>query len=321
MIFTLSQCKHTIKNFNFKKFIQIFSVNIICIIFLLFFVELSLTLIEYYTNIEPEQRNQFTLLNYLNASYINNNYFDIQDFRLPSGENYNTPSIVLMGCSFTYGSLLNDDETFSYQLSKYTKKPIYNLGIRGGGPREMLYILRNKKWLNKLTKNNNNTEYIIYTYIYDHQRRLYLNRRSAVPSFKVTKQNHLQQINYCKLLRRTIAIKRIQDFLFDKFYIKNSFELFSIYIKEINEEIKRNYSYKGKPTKLVILIYDAVWDKDMWANETLSNDENIIIIKVSDLLGKYIYEDKYYVTEDLHHPNARAWKEIIPPLTKKLNII
>lgn len=53
-------------------------------------------------------------------------------------------SIILSGCSFTYGLGLESDENFSGQLAKHLKKySVYNIGVNGASPREALYLLRN----------------------------------------------------------------------------------------------------------------------------------------------------------------------------------
>lgn len=58
-------------------------------------------------------------------------------------KNGNKKSIVLFGCSYTYGDGLSEEETFSLQLYKSTKGyDVYNYGISGGGVQHMLYLLK-----------------------------------------------------------------------------------------------------------------------------------------------------------------------------------
>lgn len=42
-------------------------------------------------------------------------------------------SILLLGCSYTYGSNLQPTQNFSYYLSKETGRTVYNWGVPGGG--------------------------------------------------------------------------------------------------------------------------------------------------------------------------------------------
>jgi len=49
--------------------------------------------------------------------------------------------IVLLGCSFTFGLGLNDDETMAYSLGALTNKQVVNLGVSGYGPHQMLAAL------------------------------------------------------------------------------------------------------------------------------------------------------------------------------------
>lgn len=48
--------------------------------------------------------------------------------------------IVLFGCSYTYGVLLNDDETFSAKLQNYTKRVVYNKAMSCFSLQNMLYF-------------------------------------------------------------------------------------------------------------------------------------------------------------------------------------
>ncbi len=68
-------------------------------------------------------------------------------FRIDSVDVKNTKSpVILFGCSFTFGAGLNDNETFSYKLSKYTGRNVYNRGLSGYGVQHMLYMLNDSDY-------------------------------------------------------------------------------------------------------------------------------------------------------------------------------
>ena len=107
--------------------------------------------------------------------------------------------IILLGCSFTYGDNLSETETFSHVLSKYSNRNVYNLGLGGRSPRTMLYLMRENFQFTKekLLNNNLNFEYIIYTYISDHKRRLYVNVvPNDVPEYKIIKIGNKKYLKF-----------------------------------------------------------------------------------------------------------------------------
>ena len=55
-------------------------------------------------------------------------------------------SVVFIGCSFTYGEGLNDDQTYPYFVGKLLSSDInvFNLGIRGAGPNDILFDLEQR---------------------------------------------------------------------------------------------------------------------------------------------------------------------------------
>ncbi len=262
------------------------------------------------------------LLDYIkNSSY---SYFDSNEFRMPSiiSVSKTNKNIVTAGCSFAYGAGLNDNETFSAVLSKYTHSNVYNIAIPGASPRELLYILRNPELLDKLIPPKN-IQYFIYVYIYDHKRRLYSNMRPIVPFFKTVKYNNLSPKNpeqyytglkFIKIpntINSFYTIKYINNFLYNHQYFKNSNILLNMYIKEIHKEIKKNFG----DTKFVIFVYNNEGNENF---QELEND-GIIIIKSSDILKENLNDLKYKIY-DKEHPNAKAWEVIVPAFAKELNL-
>ncbi len=305
-----------------KKF-GIIVFNIFNIFIILLICELSTAYINYYSfknfNVPSKERKNYKFIEHLKNNYNLKTPYTYDEFRVSSNGismgGGKKGSIILMGCSFTYGIYINDNETFSWQLSKYTKRNVYNLGLPGGSPREMLDMFRTNK-IYDFDIDKNNIEYVIYTYIWDHQIRLYSNLRPLVPNFKLTKDNKLiaQKIHWWDKTFFVTDFKRFKFFHFDK---KHSFDLFIVYMKEINQEILKKLKYKNTPTKFIILVYYQP-DGEELDFEKL-NHENFKVIKVKDLIGKEISDDSNFRTFD-NHPNAKAWQVIVPALAKELNL-
>lgn len=318
--------KHKAKNTEkIKKIIVITFINIFSLFFFAVITELLLAYKDYIhfknNNVEIELRNKYHFSNHLFERYKKNKLYYEDDLRQPSGLEYinKNPlkgSIILLGCSFTYGSDLKYDETFGYLLSKYTKRPVFNLGIPGGGPREMLYLVRTNKIIDLSQKEKNNVDYIIYTYIWDHQIRLYANLRPLVPKYKKTKYNTLveQKLHF---YNKSFIYNSLTRFKFFNYDINNSFNLLNTYISEINKEICNKFNYQKTPPKFIVLVYTDNINENGW--EDLKKEKNITIINVKDLTGKDLNNNKEYLTFS-DHPNAKAWDVIVPALVKKLNI-
>ncbi len=204
-------------------------------------------------------------------------------------------------------------------MANKTNRLVYNLGLGGRSPRTSLYLLREnfKITKNEILKNNLTFEYVIYTYIPDHKRRLYVNLiTNSIPYYKINKNNKLEFINYF-FLRKTYLYKSFTELLFaykDKHNIEEVNNLFTIYMKEINDEIKSKFSYgNNKKAKFVIFVYE----RDDSINWDVLKKEGIIIIQASDL-GLNLDDEKYRFKD--RHPNAKAWEVIVPALAKKLNL-
>lgn len=319
-----------------KHLFKVIFVNIIFIIFLLFTAELIAMVFNY--NLEKiDKETHYKLDKEVNNGYNRNkkysfkeyiinqklkfqpvkNYIFDYGFRKPALVNKSDKGgILLLGCSFTYGQFLEDKETFHRILSKQTNRSVYNLGIAGGSPREILYMLRNSDDLEKLIQNKN-IEYVIYTYINDQERRLYTSIRDIVPSFKEVHNKKGLEYSPAQQLLSTSYLYRNCTNLYYKYFVneKESFDLFCLYMKEINKEIKKLF---GQDTKFIIFIYPDYNPKNIKEWEKL-NEDNMLILNITPKLDftEKIYP--YKIPND-DHPNAKAWQVIVPMLVKELNL-
>ena len=80
-------------------------------------------------------------------------------------------NILLIGCSFTFGIGVNDDQNIAYFLKqKMSEYNIYNLGNPSGGMSDMLDDI----YINKRIKNiNKNGGAVVYIFHYDHLERTF----------------------------------------------------------------------------------------------------------------------------------------------------
>lgn len=244
-----------------KNFFKIFILNVFIILIILLLTEVSLMIMDYTTlktrgfvNKNYTLKNHFSFIkNYLIQCQSKFIYITEKDFRKPAYIDTTKPSIVVCGGSFTHGWILDDNECFHSVLSKYTKRTVYNWGLGGGGPREILYILRNNYLSDKIS--DNNVQYVIYTYIPDHDKRLYYDLRLPSPHYIEDKNKHLKLTESHKFLYGSFIYRNLSKLKFkiiNKLNKKIIFKKQYLYIKEINEEIKNKYPN----AKLVIFVYD-----------------------------------------------------------------
>ena len=232
-------------------------------------------------------------------------------YRKAENEDSKKRPILLFGCSFVYGHKISEDKIMSHVLAKYTNRPVYNRAKHGFGVQNMLYQLQNENFYKIIPQ----PEYIIYTYIGDHVRRLY---QPSIVSLKEYydirysfKQGELKQ----NTEKDCILSAKIKMLFWNKGLFIND--------KKNDELLKQHFLLSKKyvdkywpGSKFIIFIYlDG------------SNIENIIpdlikagfiIIKRNDIAPFNDYDPNYSLGNGDVHPNERAWDYIIPKLTERI---
>ena len=306
---------------KWKKVVIVLFINIISIC--IFFLILNFCI--YYCGLNSKD----SFYNKLN-SYISflkrdisekDTYYTLissQKFRPIENRSLNKGGIVLFGCSFVYGSELNNKQTISYKLAKLAQRPVYNRAIEGWGVQHMLYQLNNDDFYNIVPK----PEYIIYVYYDGHLSRMYTPITPSYPDcycifYKKTKKGFVPK-------KRTFFSDKIiiQHYIknnlirklehFNKFY---SFEenLLADYIIESRNEAEKHW---GKDIKFVVLFYSLIKNEQIY--ERLQSN-NILTIDVEDF--KIDVDDKQYQISSTNvHPNEKAWDVIVPIIVKKLKL-
>ncbi len=98
--------------------------------------------------------------------------FDFRPVSYPENPDKTKNPIILFGCSYVWGNGLDEKNTLSEKLAEYTKRIVYNRGIKGGSFQHMLYQSEdNTRYYNEV--NTKNPDYIIFVFEYDLLRRLY----------------------------------------------------------------------------------------------------------------------------------------------------
>ena len=307
---------------------KIILINILIIILVLFSFELFIW-INKNLELENDNLNQSKWRPFRPHFFEQEYILDIDSFpnkqgnwgRAPEGLEYPNKPIVLFGCSFTYGMFLEKEQTFSYKLSHLTKRPTYNRALTGWGIQHMLYQCGFYKFYTTIPE----PEYVIFTYIDDHLRRLHT---LSISSYDLLtqdqylrykeKNNKLTPIkNENKLisfLKATYIIREIHSqYIRKKIFINNNRKnsiLFAVkHFKLSKERMQKHW----KNTKYIVIFYDT-------ENEFLKSELEKIgytVITTKELTTENLQEEKYL---EYKHPTEEAWNLLTPLIAEKLSI-
>ena len=258
------------------------------------------------------------------------NYYEklIKNFRGDIIEEKNTKRpIIIFGCSFAYGTQLEEKATFAYKIAKLTKRNVFNRAIQCCGIQHMYYLLTHSKFYDTLPKN---PEYVIFVYISSQLTRLH---NYIFPSEMLVNGPYLQY----KIENHKLKIKKEIPFIYKSFLVKKLLakidEKNSIYTQQTQDRIdnmvrklfvesKNLLQEKYPDIKFVILKYNSetsgiktfenpkLWEK--------LKDDGFIIINSDDITGKFYMRAD--TTEDNIHPNEAAWDLLVPKFVEKLNL-
>lgn len=301
-----------------KKFI----VNLIIIVFVLFVTDFILfhQEKEKYTEMVNRSQGIFKIENithYAKNVPISTAYTQADSRRHVLNKNGNS-SILLAGCSYTYGTGLTEKQNFSHYLSEYTDKNVYNIGIQGGSPYNFLYLVQQDNFASKYK----NVDLIIYTYISDHVNRLneYLKCEIFKPycNLRLTKKDgkYVQASEWYRFPSQIFLfrmfLKSLTSFKNSKmFFDKNTSEFANV----INESYRQLKIYYPN-AKFVFLIFTPS-EKEDWLYKKLDKDIQIIS---TDEFSDINLKDKKYRHDNDPHPTEAVWREITPKLVKYLSI-
>ena len=254
--------------------------------------------------------------------YIYYLFRDKKYIRTPEGLNFNKKPIILYGCSFVYGYQLDNNETFSKKLSEQSKRPIHNYAISSSGIQNILFLMERKNHFQEFEE----PEYIIYTFIDDHIRRLYqpCNTFDSVEHIKYKETNNelVRDNSILKFLHLLFIYNKIKkhyfyNFIFEQKKDKN-FDIIKKHLIQAKKYANKNYPN----TKFVILLYPSGNENEKsWYTFTSRwkelEQEDFIIYNLNDLTKENLQKNEYKIA-DKAHPNGKAWDIIVPALIKEL---
>ena len=309
-----------------QKFLKILSVNLIILILIMFTAELVLW---YRENKNLQEAGVLTpamkMIKFHDG--IKTNRYDFNTFaikngwgREPEGLEYSDKKpIVVFGCSFAYGYQLDKNQTFSHKLSALAHRTVYNRAFTGWSIQHMLYQTK----LPVLYKNINEPEYVIYIFIKDHIRRLFLYSFSSFnilnEEFDVQyllKNGKLVEENNDNMLlnqfKRLYFVNILHHYYVNKYMWDKNDKTYNLAFHQLLEA-KNEMQKRWKNTKFVILMYD---DNNQDFIKQLRKI-GYIVIYLPDLVQKNLADEKYMYNK---HSKEAAWDIIVPKVIEKLGI-
>lgn len=240
--------------------------------------------------------------------------------------------VLLFGCSYAYGTGLSDNQTFSYKLQNLTKRLVINRAFPGWGIQNILYQLKLDDFFNRVfsfVKNetdidnsflkNDSVQYVIYLYMFDHFRRLYIPcdffddkfLSYSVKESGLHENSSLTTVYWYSYLLRSFYRNKF-SYISDNYNNENKSYILAHFL-EANKEVKEKFPN----AKFVIFDYDnSKIIKDI--EKELKNNK-IDIVYLSELSSDDFSEDKY-IADKAHHPSEKAWDVIVPLFAKRLNM-
>ena len=316
---------------NIYKFFLILVVNLIFIFILIGLFNYYV----YYRELKSIGFNSYEIFSnyiyFLKRDISENNRFNnmiepdsvgkenIEDkFRKVENRTSDKQPIILFGCSFVYGSGLNDNETLSFELAAKTGRPVYNRAKNGWGVQHMLYQLKNEEFYNIIPK----PQYIIYVYFDGHLTRMSQPITVSMPNCYYVFYNEKNKNYYLK--RRTFFTDKIifQHFLANQLdwnflnkingYNNKQYNRLFNYILESKKEAEKHWD---NDVQFVVLMYSEI-------NDDIKNrlkETGIEVISKEDFKID-VNDEEYTISKNNTHPNAKAWDIIIPIIIDKLKI-
>lgn len=320
-----------------KKFLKIAFINILLLIIILIIGEFIafLTVAKDFNKYLCRYNIQSEKLNYssfLNSADANMEYVIQNEMRKPTGLNYKKNPIVLFGCSYTYGTGLEEYQTVARKISDLTQRPVYNRGLEAKGIQHMYWQLKSNQFYKDIA---NEPDYIIYFYSPNlHTIRLYEYTFQLFDDFwnlryypnKTDKNGNLidKKPYLPQKLSGLYLIKYFEHFRATQFArnsknnpaIENLTELI---FKKSKEEAEKHYP----KCKFVIFCFNTEKNEINEHNIFLDKLEKdgFTVIKMNEFTQKDIASVKeWQISDDDPHPNEKYWDFIAPQIVKKLNL-
>lgn len=222
---------------------------------------------------------------------------------------------------------MDENETISYLVTKYTGRTTVNRGVPGGCIMNMFDDINSSDFLTQ-AKSLPKPDYIIYLWINDH-----LNRISRFYESPCIRENE----NFYELYpewseKNGKLIKTFPPKWTYPFYSLFSVKAYHLFLSQNFAEKKdekmlryfkmaKNQCKKDFPNARFVVIQYIDCSRKLMSEKLKRNLENegISVLNAEDLAGHELVSDEWR-TIDKEHPNGKAFEDITKGLVKELNL-
>lgn len=251
---------------------------------------------------------------------FDNNFDDflINHFRPVENEKSSENPIVIFGCSYAYGDNIGENKTFSHNLAKYTKSPVYNFAMGGFGVQHLFYLLNKKEMQNRYFNVIKEPKYVFYVYVPVQNVRLY--EHIFIPLLPTEYLNYniktLKRVQYPEIFYRSFILKNIDILIASK--KEKDLKLNEKYLVRYFSATKEIMQKNWKNTKYCILYYGEPFYFDLIKDVADKSGWNLV--NLDDFVDGNITDEKYCLNKIDRHPNGYLWEVLSPVLAKNLNL-
>lgn len=248
-------------------------------------------------------------------------------------DHYNTKnnkdkSIIIFGCSFAKGLGLSKYENFAAQLADYTKRPVYNRAVNGGGV-QYAQMQVESNYIDDIIKNTDTVIYVLSSLKDSARLKVYPGKvfqpcwilnSSIYPRYILKDDKLYFYRSPIPFIEGSILYRMIEKVLKDR---GNSREIKE---NEINDlYIALSYLDKSLKTinpkvKLYVLLYHGSINEivEVTLGKNPFDNSDIKLVPISSFSDINLNDTKYRAENS--HPTSTAWKVIVPEFAKKFNL-
>lgn len=225
-------------------------------------------------------------------------------FRDPLNLNSPKKPVLIMGCSYAYGSDLNARQSFMGKLVKYADRPVYNRAISARGVNEMYYQVKSNRFYYMVPK----PEWFIYVFIPDQIRRAQI-PCSIVDTGVYFDENFNVKPNFNPPLVYTF--KNSKKYFADPKYTEH-------YLAVMHEIKKETQKHWGDDVKYLFIFFDA--NDFLYSNLKPSLEKDgFQCLSLNELTNVDLSRSEYKAP-DMAHPSEKAWELLTPLIIEKTGI-
>ncbi|MDD5020644.1 MAG: hypothetical protein PHR82_00730 [Endomicrobiaceae bacterium] len=233
--------------------------------------------------------------------YVANRYpngFRYTRCNLKSKQNY-----IFLGCSYTFGAGLDDDQTLPYYFSKLMnfENNVLNCGISGRSTNTAISIVESDI-VDKFVSNDSQTKYFIYYMIQEHVYRNFRVYESDIDNW-LYKNGKWERVSQpFGRLKIVFARSYIFNKIFLNFIEKHNMPYYEEYMIKSLQRIKETAEIKYK-SKLIVVLGKSCHQNPLFINEIKKTDLDLVF------LPEAFDRIEYKIKKD-GHPSAKANEEL-----------